>query len=242
MTHPAPHIPLAITINGDCAVDIRFSGKPCKALSRTIIGLRAALLNEVHPGIIDIIPAYQCLTVIFNPSLWDHKTLYQLLTKTTEDFLNNPAPFTSRPRIVRIPVCYEEGFSPDLEALSEHTKLSSQEIIKRHTAQRYLVHMLGFTPGFLYLGGLDPKLYCPRKETPRTRIPAGAVGIGGEQTGIYPQATPGGWQIIGQTPLSLFQPAEPSPFIAAPLDEIEFYAIDSQQFHILSQSTKSSSS
>ncbi|WP_444943471.1 5-oxoprolinase subunit PxpB [Microbulbifer sp. ZKSA006] len=235
MTHSSPPTLIA---NGDCAVDIRFPGQPSKALSRTIIDLRAALLDEDQAGIIDIIPAYQCLTVIFSPALWEHKALCQLLSKTIGDFLRNPPPPPDKPRIVRIPVCYEEGFSPDLEILARHSKLSPQEIIRRHSARRYLVHMLGFTPGFLYLGGLDPKLYCPRKETPRTRIPAGAVGIGGEQTGIYPQATPGGWQIIGQTPLNLFQPAKPCPFIAAPLDEIEFYPIDTRQFQQLSQSAK----
>ncbi|AWF79838.1 allophanate hydrolase subunit 1 [Microbulbifer sp. A4B17] len=231
-------MPLAIIANGDCAVDIRFSGEPCEALSRTIIGLRVTILEQAYPGIIDIVPAYQCLTVIFNPSVCNHTTLYKLLTKATEEFLSGPVSTPKKSRIVRIPVCYEEGFSPDLKALAEHAELSIQEIIERHTARRYLVHMLGFTPGFLYLGGLDPKLYCPRKETPRTKIPAGAVGIGGKQTGIYPQSTPGGWQIIGQTPLNLFQPSKPSPFIAAPLDEIEFYAIDSQEFYKLSQRDK----
>ncbi|MCO1334260.1 5-oxoprolinase subunit PxpB [Microbulbifer sp. OS29] len=232
--YPHKNLP-AITNNGDCALDIRFSDSPSKELSSIIIRIREKILQLKLSGIIDIIPAYQCLTIIFDPTHCSHKMLHSILSQNIDIVLKNPLNTKHKSKLIRIPVCYEERYSPDIEFLSDYTNLSIPEIVRRHTANHYLVHMLGFTPGFLYLGGLDPKLYCPRKDTPRTQIPAGAVGIGGRQTGIYPQATPGGWQIIGQTPLKLFQASNSSPFIADPLDEVEFFPITRQQFTTLAQ-------
>ncbi|MFA0810526.1 5-oxoprolinase subunit PxpB [Microbulbifer epialgicus] len=228
---PNPKKPsFEIVTNGDSALDIRFFSEPSEQLSRYIIGLRQYILKQSLTNIIDLIPAYQCLTISFDSLQPGSESLSYKLNKLTHDFLENPVEIDRRPRLIRIPVCYEEEFAPDMQLLSEYTKLSRKEIISLHTSNSYLVHMLGFTPGFLYLGGLDIKLHCPRKKSPRLRVPAGAVGIGGNQTGIYPQATPGGWQIIGQTPFKLFQPSSSSPFIADPLDVIKFYAIEKRDF------------
>ncbi|WP_020411414.1 5-oxoprolinase subunit PxpB [Microbulbifer sp. VTAC004] len=222
-----------IIANGDCALDIRFSAEPSELLSRYIIGLRQYILKQDDLKVIDLIPAYQCLTITFDPLLYLDESLSREVKTLTKKFLKatNSHFLEREPCVIRIPVCYENSFAPDMLTVSEYTGLTPEEIIELHSTSVYLVHMLGFSPGFLYLGGLDPKLHCPRKEAPRLHIPAGAVGIGGGQTGIYPQATPGGWQIIGQTPIKLFQPYNTSPFIAQPLDTIEFYSISESEFN-----------
>ena len=134
------------------------------------------------------------------------------------------------PKLIVIPVCYEEEFAPDLHHVATHCKLSKDALIEAHTRETYLVHMLGFLPGFLYLGGLNPHLYCPRKTTPATNINPGSVAIGGNQTGIYPVASPGGWHIIGRTPIALFCPEAKQPFIASALDKVNFVAISRAEY------------
>lgn len=227
--------PFAVTANGDGALDIRFDAVPSEELSRWIIALEQEINAQNWSGVQDLIPAYQCLTLCFDPLLGDRDALKKSIEALTQNLLTQQPKLERKPRLIRIPVCYDGEFSQDMTAVSEHTGLSAEQIIAKHCAPHYLVHMLGFTPGFLYLGGLDPALHCPRKETPALRVPAGAVGIGGNQTGIYPQATPGGWQIIGRTPLELFQPQSDHPFIAEPLDQIEFYPIGKTQFENFKQ-------
>lgn len=130
-------------------------------------------------------------------------------------------------------MCYQGAYAPDLESLAEYCNLSPADVIQQHTQNNYLVNMLGFLPGFLYLSGLADPLNCPRKEMPSLKISAGAVGIGGNQTGVYPVESPGGWHIIGQTPISIFSPAAKQPFIAQPLDKIRFVPIDIEKFQQL---------
>ena len=132
-----------------------------------------------------------------------------------------------------IPVCYGGDFGPDLAFVAKHAGLTEAEVIRRHTGRDYRIYMLGFLPGFPYLGGLDPRLFTPRLQNPRTAIPAGSVGIGGEQTGIYPVASPGGWQLIGRTPLDLFDPERPPRYAAG--DCIRFTAITAEQFAKLAE-------
>ncbi|MFV8784143.1 5-oxoprolinase subunit PxpB [Microbulbifer sp. SA54] len=224
--------------NGDSALDIRFGAAPSEALSERIIALADAIEAARLPEVRELIPAYQCLTVCYDPlrlpvAPRDTETissLKQRLSALIDNNLSHPARVAGERRLIRIPVCYEREFAPDMDALCAHTGLTANEVIARHTRPHYLVHMLGFTPGFLYLGGLDARLHTPRKGRPALQVPAGSVGIGGSQTGIYPQATPGGWQIIGRTPLCLFRPGDAEPFIARPLDRIEFVPISPQAF------------
>jgi len=225
--------------NGDAAVDIRFAASPGEPLSECIIALADAIVSAPDlPGVTEVVPAYQCLTVCFAPLQLpqadsgepDITRFEQSLRRLTEAILAKDRPVCGTRQLIRIPVCYDGAFAPDMQTLCEKSGLTAGEVIARHSAPHYLVHMLGFTPGFLYLGGLDPQLHCPRKARPELRVPAGSVGIGGAQTGIYPQATPGGWQIIGRTPLALFRPQQSSPFIARPLDRIEFVPINAAQF------------
>ncbi|MBN8430523.1 5-oxoprolinase subunit PxpB [Microbulbifer salipaludis] len=231
-----PHFTIAP--NGDAALDIRFAAQPGEQLSESIIALAESIESAALPAVTELVPAYQCLTVCFDPlQLPDSGTgrpdtseLEQALAVLARGpAVRQPAPPRER-YLIRIPVCYDAAFAPDMQALSAHSGLTPDDIISRHTAPQYLVHMLGFTPGFLYLGGLDTRLHCPRKARPALNVPAGSVGIGGTQTGIYPQATPGGWQIIGRTPLALFQPERDFPFVARPLDRIQFVAISAEEF------------
>jgi inhibitor of KinA len=226
--------------NGDSAFDIRFDAPPSEALSQQIIALEQAVNAQHWKGIHDLIPAYQCLTICFDPLLVNSEGLCTQIEALTQQVLSQPLRNrlgSRKSHLIRIPVCYEPEFASDMQTVCAQSGLTREQIIARHTAPRYLVHMLGFTPGFLYLGGLDPALHCPRKTTPALRVPAGAVGIGGSQTGIYPQATPGGWQIIGRTPVSLFRPQSSQPFIAEPLDKVSFFAIDRTQFANFEQNT-----
>ncbi|WP_323847342.1 5-oxoprolinase subunit PxpB [Microbulbifer magnicolonia] len=219
-----------IASNGDSALDIRFDAPPGEELSQYIIALQQEITAQKWDGVQDLIPAYQCLTVCFDPMQCDGTNLTVRVEALAGALLSRPPALERSPRLIRLPVCYEAEFGPDMAAVSAHTGLSAEQIITSHCAPHYLVHMLGFTPGFLYLGGLPPELHCPRKDNPELRVAAGSVGIGGSQTGIYPQATPGGWQIIGRTPVNLFRPQGAQPFIAEPLDRIAFYPIDRQQF------------
>jgi KipI family sensor histidine kinase inhibitor len=137
--------------------------------------------------------------------------------------------------IMEIPVCYGGDFGPDLEALAAHTQLEASEVIARHVRAEYRVAMLGFMPGFPYLLGLDKALHAPRRASPRTRVPAGSVAIGGAQTGIYPRELPGGWQLIGRTPLMLFDAARAPPALLRPGQRVCFRAIEAGEFAALAQ-------
>ena len=135
--------------------------------------------------------------------------------------------------ILHIPVCYEEQFAPDLKEIKLYTGLNHSSIIEIHCGSLYHVYMVGFLPGFVFLGGLDKRLYIPRKKKPRSKVPVGAVGIGGKQTGIYPMKSPGGWNLIGRCPLPLFLPNEEPPFLIQPNRTVQFHAINFKEFTYL---------
>ncbi|HEX5353991.1 MAG TPA: 5-oxoprolinase subunit PxpB [Rhodanobacteraceae bacterium] len=146
-----------------------------------------------------------------------------------------PSHRPGKPACVVIPVCYGGEYGPDLDAIAAHARLAPDDIVARHGASDYTVAMLGFAPGFPYLLGLDPVLHMPRRANPRTRVPAGSVAIGGAQTGIYPRELPGGWHLIGRTPLALFTPRREPPCVLAPGDRVCFRAIDADEFTRLSK-------
>jgi KipI family sensor histidine kinase inhibitor len=187
--------------------------------------LAAAIQAAGLPGIRDLVPAYATLAVHYDPEAWAGpagapartlaRAILGLRAGTTD---------AAGSRLVTIPVRYGGEWGPDLAEVAGHCGLSEAEVVRRHTAGEYRVFMLGFAPGFPYLGGLDPALATPRRSTPRTRIPAGSVGIAGAQTGIYPLETPGGWQIIGRAGLRLFDPALPEPCRLRPGDRLRFVA------------------
>ncbi|MFT7724689.1 MAG: 5-oxoprolinase subunit PxpB [Roseateles sp.] len=166
-------------------------------------------------GVQELIPGMNNLTLLFDPLQADADAL----AAATHALWAQPPRVAAPGRSVAIPVVYD---GPDLADVAAHCGLTPGEVVRRHAAAEYEVYFLGFQPGFTYLGGLDPALHTPRRAEPRLRVPAGSVGIGGAQTGIYPLATPGGWQLIGRTPLALFDPQAEPPTLLAPGDRVRF--------------------
>lgn len=198
--------------------------------------MQAQQLIEHHPfkGFVETVPAYNSLVVYYDPLLIEQKketiagTLEQsILSIIQTDHKNKPETNTD---LITIPVCYDEVFGIDLHGLSETLHLSVEEIIQLHSSKTYKVFMTGFTPGFPYMGTVDDRIITKRKSTPRTKVDAGSVAIAGIQTGIYPLNTPGGWNIIGKTPLKLFDLSKPNPFLLKAGDEVKFESITKDEF------------
>ena len=214
---------------GEGALNVEFAPEISPAVNARVRALLGALDADPPPGLIDLVPAYRALLVVFDPLALAPGELLERL-RSLEGALGTGATAARR---VTIPVAYGGEFGPDLADVAAHTGLTAEEVVARHSGGEYLVYFLGFAPGFPYLGGLDPALVTPRLAQPRTAVPAGAVGIGGEQTGIYPISSPGGWRVIGRTPLRLFDPAAPEPFLLRAGDLLRFRAIDNAQFAAL---------
>ena len=191
--------------------------------------LRAANIG----GLIDIAPAYATLLLRFATGSERGSGSFSAATvlRSVDAEENEPDPIAA----VDIPVCYGGGYGTDLAAVAARAQLDPEAVVTRHTAVSYKVAMLGFAPGFPYLLGLDPALQVARRASPRTRVPAGSVAIGGAQTGIYPRELPGGWQLIGRTPLTLFDPTRNPPCLLAPGDRVRFHAIDADTFARLAE-------
>ncbi len=225
-------IKTTIQWNGDSALTLFFDEEVGEGLTRHILSF-ADVFNSTFPdSLVETIPAYQSLTLCFDLLSIDPDSIEASVREVIDKGITETtAAVTSQ--VIEIPVCYQGVYAPDLESLAAYCKMSPEEVIQQHTNNTYLVNMLGFLPGFLYLSGLDEQLHCPRKEIPSLNVSAGAVGIGGKQTGVYPVASPGGWHIIGQTPISIFNPNSKQPFIAQALDKIRFVSIDVATFEQL---------
>lgn len=220
---------------GDRALVVEFGERIDPVLSGHIAAL-AARLREARPiGVVDIVPAYTTLSLHYDPAaVGAGSSPYEALAETIGGWLaRQPAEAPARGRAVDIPVCYGGEYGEDLATLAAAHELAVDEVIAIHTGTAYHVHMLGFVPGFAYLGGLDARLVTSRREAPRARVPAGSVGIGGEQTGVYPLETPGGWNIIGRTPLRLFRPDATPPCLLDAGDRVRFVPIDAREFAAL---------
>lgn len=199
----------------------------------------AALLRAARPdGIEDLVPGYASLAVFLDSEAAAtgriHPADIEAWIAWALDHLG-PAEEAATPRRIDIPVCYGGEFGPDLEALAAELGLAPEDLVARHSGAEYRVALLGFAPGFPYLMGLDPALAAPRLATPRAMVPAGSVGIAGAQTGIYPRESPGGWRLIGRTPLRLFDAAREAPSLLAPGDRLRFVPIDAERFRALEQ-------
>lgn len=228
---------VAIEPLGDCALLLRF-GEGLDAVANERVH---AALHTLHaaglPGVVDLVPAYATLALHYRPEVWTDSNgrvpWRNIAAAVRVIFRTPPIPAPRDDAIIEIPVCYGGAFGADLEALAAHAKLDAETIVARHAAATYRVAMIGFAPGFPYLFGLDPALHMPRRPSPRTRVPAGSVAIGGAQTGIYPTELPGGWQLIGRTPLVLFDAGREPPILLAAGDRVRFVAIDESRFHEL---------
>lgn len=213
--------------SGDSAFLLKFGDEISMVIHERIMGFCLALERNKPHGILEVVPGYADLLVYYDPLVIDYHELVGHLKQLEKQTQNISIP---KPRLVRIPVWYGGEYGIDMQGVMSHCELKEEEIIKKHSGQKYLVHMLGFTPGFCYLGGMDQQLSTPRKKVPSSKILSGAVGIAGGQTGIYPIESPGGWQIIGRTPLRLFRPEMDEPFLLRAGDELEFYAIDREDY------------
>ncbi len=187
-------------------------------------------LKENPPdGVTELIPSYCNIMVVYDPLETSASHLQSQLRERVEaaDGHRDEIPF---PKVVKIPVCYGGSYGPDLPQVARYCDLTPKEVIERHCAVEYPIYMIGFSPGFPFLGGLDPRLHTPRLATPRTRVPAGSVGIADAQTGIYPVESPGGWQLIGRTPLQLFRPKHFVPFRYRVGDRLRFVPIEPGEY------------
>jgi len=221
---------------GDTAIKMKFFENVSPELNKAIQLVCHKLELAQIDGVIEWVPAYDSVTIYYSPLVIFYDQLRQKITELMECKMN-----TSRvnSRLLFVPVCYGGNFGPDLNRVAAYNHCSIDDVIDLHQKPNYLVYMLGFLPGFPYLGGLDPAIATPRLETPRPATFAGAVGIAKEQTGIYPSSSPGGWNIIGKTPLQLFQKRQDKhSFLFQAGDYVRFYSVSESEFYSIQQQIK----
>ncbi|MBE4907708.1 5-oxoprolinase subunit PxpB [Bacillus luteolus] len=221
---------------GDKAIQILFISPISEKLNRHIQHTANAIKSKHILGIIEVVPAFETLTVYYEPMKISHTALVEKLHSICSAPSNKNRVYQKE--IVTIPVCYGNRFGEDLPHVAKHNNLTEQEVVSLHCSKQYLVYLIGFLPGFPYLKGLSQKLHTPRLAEPRLKVPRGSVGIGGDQTGVYPIESPGGWNLIGQTPLTLFNPTSPSPFLIKAGDFIRFVSISETEFYEITQAVK----
>lgn len=222
---------MKILCAGDCAVTVEFENEISPGTNGLVLALDAALQAAQIKGMTETVPAYRSLLVYYDPCVAGYAEIERQIRQLSENL--NAAHAVSN-RVVRIPVCYGGKYGEDLADVAQHTGLTAEEVVRLHSAETYLIYMLGFLPGFAYLGGMNPKLATPRLDTPRKVIPAGSVAIGGQQTGIYPMPSPGGWRLIGRTPIKPYDPHRAEPFLYRAGDSILFEPISEEDFDRIS--------
>ena len=212
---------------GDAAIVVEFDDRIDLAVNARAIAVADAIHAAGLAGVRDVVPTFRSVAIYFDPLHTDGDVL---MARIEAEAANSSQDVGASSRPVRIPVCYGGDLGPDLGAVAEFSQLDEATVVALHAGRSYRVFMLGFVPGFAYLGSVDDRIAMPRRSTPRVRVPAGSVGIAGVQTGIYPLETPGGWQLVGRTPLKPFDPDRAEPILLKAGDTVEFYAIDRQQF------------
>lgn len=212
---------------GDSALLIEFEQKIAPEINAQITAF-VHLLKEQHiEGVTDLIPAFASLLINYDPRVIGYKDLKARIEELLKIEVSEEA---SEARVFEIPVCYGGEYGPDIANIAENAGLSEQEVIDIHCSKDYLIYMLGFLPGFVYLGGLDERIHTPRLANPRISIPAGSVGIAVSQTGIYPLNSPGGWQLLGMTPVKTYDPERETPILVEAGDYIRFVPVTEEEF------------
>jgi len=222
---------------GDRTILINFEQIIDENINARVVALSNAITNADKEGVTFCIPAYCSITIGFDPTQISYNDLFTYITELNSSIPENPEQLKFRK--INIPVCYEEDFAIDMADVMNQTNLSWKEVVDLHTSREYRVYMLGFIAGFAYMGTLPGALECNRKAVPRLDIPAGTVGIAGLQTGIYPTKAHAGWQLVGRTPLSVFDSGSKSPFLFRAGDHVGFQSIDAEMFLTLSAEVKS---
>lgn len=213
---------------GDSALVIELGNEISPIINFKLKKITEFLDNLNKTGIKDLLPTYRSIIVYYNPLIVSFDEIKDIVEANC-NFDNEKAEEIEK-EIVEIPVVYGGEYGPDLENIAAYNNITTEEVIKIHTSGEYLVYMLGFTPGFPYLGGMSKKIATPRLKEPRTKIPAGSVGIAGEQTGVYPIESPGGWQLLGRSPLSFFNPNSDKPFLLKAGQYIKFVSVTEEEY------------
>jgi len=219
---------IKILTAGDASLLVEF-GKEINPEINRKIAATVQLMREQHiEGVVDVIPSFCALLINYDPRVIGYEEIKGRIRDLLKLEIKAGA---ERKKIFEIPVCYGGDFGPDIQTIAEHAGLTEQEVIDIHSSRDYLIYMLGFLPGFCYLGGLDERIFTPRLASPRIKIDAGSVGIGGSQTGIYPLDSPGGWQLMGKTPVKTYDPDREIPILVEAGDYIRFVPIDEEEFY-----------
>lgn len=220
---------------GDSGIRVSFGNEVSPKTHQTIISFKKRLESKPFSWIIDIVPSFTTLTIVYRPVEITYK---EACEKLEEILLDEQVLISNESVIYHIPVCYEYPYQLDLEEVARINHLSVEDVIDIHKKNTYYVYFLGFLPGFAYLGGMDNRIAAPRLAEPRQNVPAGSVGIAGEQTGIYPLNSPGGWRIIGRTPVHLYDRDRIPPALLLPCNYVRFHSISHDEFQEIEQQVK----
>ncbi|MBQ6832785.1 MAG: 5-oxoprolinase subunit PxpB [Lachnospiraceae bacterium] len=213
--------------SGDCAICVEFGNEISPEINAKIRAFKIALEKENIDGIVETVPTYRSLLVVYRPEVILFKELTEKFDGIMGAMGNIQIP---PPTVIEIPVLYGGEMGPDLENVAAHNHKTIDEVIEIHTSEEYLIYMLGFIAGFPYLGGMSKEIATPRLKSPRVKIEGGSVGIAGEQTGIYPVASPGGWQLIGRTPLKLYDAEREKPVLLEAGQYIKFRSVTQEEY------------
>lgn len=224
---------MKLLLSGDSSIIAEFGNEISVEINEKIRGFKTLLDEKKFEFINEYVPTYRSIKIDYNPNLITHSEMQKLLNTIEKELKLVKLP---EAKVTIIPTCYDLRLGPDLETVARHNNLTEEEVVKIHTSPEYLIYMLGFTPGFPYLGGMNQRIETPRLSSPRARVELGSVGIADKQTGIYPITSPGGWQIIGRTPIKLYDPSRSVPIMINAGDYIKFDSITYEEFeHIQSE-------
>ena len=214
-------------LTGDTSLCAEFGNEISEKINTEIRAFNILLNKSGIRGIVETVPTYRSLMIHYDPEIISYRALMSRLKGLTKQLDSAELPPSE---VLEIPVLYGGEMGPDLDFVAEHAGISKEEVVKIHTSVPYLIYMLGFTPGFTYLGGMSDKIETPRLKQPLVKIPAGSVGIAGKQTGVYPIDSPGGWQLIGRTPVRMYDPDRETPILPQAGQYIQFVSIDQAEF------------
>jgi len=212
---------------GDRGLLLEFGDEISPEVNEKVRRMALAIQAESIEGMIETVPTYRSLLVLYNPLILPADELKKRLIRLEEELKQTSFP---DPKLTKIPVLYGGAYGPDLEGVARHLQISPEEVVRLHCSKPYFIYMIGFMPGFPYMGELPDTLITPRLKTPRLSVPAGSVAIAQKQTGIYPMESPGGWQIVGRTPIKLFDPEKDPPALLQMGDLVQFYPISEKEF------------